>query len=160
MSAAAALSALLRGPPPAARTRCVSNGAKISAAQAAIFYELRKGLLTRYLARTPSAVGAVGLLATRGGFVHNDHIAMRAFVESAGQSGLQFLVTLFGAFGYAQREAVVIPGLPVNATWLEPPESTDWPKVFVSELRVTELPSAAGSVVHSLIDGVYVSTYI
>jgi hypothetical protein len=150
-----AFSALVRGPVPSPRERCVLNSASVSRAQAAKFDELRRGLLTRYLGRTPSAVAAVGLLASRGARVHNDHVAMRSFVDSRGQSGLAFLIALFRAFGYAVREPVAIPGLPVNATWLEPPEQTDWPKVFVSELRASELPATAADIVHAHVDGVF-----
>jgi hypothetical protein len=152
---AAAFSALVRGPVPSARERCVSNSGSVSRAQIAAFDELRRGLLTRYLGRTPSAVAAVNLLAARGANMHNDHVAMRSFVDSRGQSGLAFLVAVFRAFGYAVRDPVVIPGLPVNATWLEPPEQTDWPKVFVSELRASELPAAAADIVHSHVDRIY-----
>lgn len=154
-AAAAAFSALVRGPVPSARERCVLNSGIVSRAQAAKFDELRRGLLARYLGRTPSAVAAVSLLASRGAHVHNDHVAMRSFVDSRGQSGLAFLVDFFRAFGYAVRDPVLIPGLPVNATWLEPPEQTDWPKVFVSELRASELPAEAAHIVHAHVDGVY-----
>ena len=37
----------------------------------------------------------------------------------------------------------------------EPPSETDWPKIFVSELRTDELPAASAAIVYSHIDGHY-----
>ena len=54
------------------------------------------------------------------------------------------------------EEDVTIPGMAVNATWLEPPETTDWPKVFISELRTSDLPEEVASIIHNRVDGYYV----
>mmetsp|Transcript_10302 Transcript_10302/g.14564 ORF Transcript_10302/g.14564 Transcript_10302/m.14564 type:complete len:214 (+) Transcript_10302:340-981(+) len=45
--------------------------------------------------------------------------------------------------------------MPVNATWLEPPETTDWPKVFISELRTFEMPEDVASIIYRRVDGYY-----
>ena len=112
-------------------------------------------LLHTYLERTPSAVHAAVHLDALGGRVHNDHIALRSFVDSSGNSGLAFLHRVFAAFGFAAEDAIVIPGLPVNARWYEPPSCTQWPKVFISELRTAELRPEARAIVYAHVDGFY-----
>uniref|UniRef100_A0A7S4EUF6 2-oxoadipate dioxygenase/decarboxylase n=2 Tax=Chrysotila carterae TaxID=13221 RepID=A0A7S4EUF6_CHRCT len=133
--------------------RFVSNSRR--AVNPTVFEEVRTDLLSAYLRRTPSCTNAVNLLADRGARVHNDHVALRSFVDSRGASGLQFLQHLFVGFGYAPQEGIVIPSMPVNAVWLEPPEETQWPKVFISELRVDEMPSEASAIVYKYVDGYY-----
>eukprot|EP00913_Durusdinium_trenchii_P011037 g10361.t1 len=98
---------------------------------------------------TPSFVKAVDLLTARGGQIHNDHMALRSFVDSEGRSGLKFFESIFTHFGYAVQDSLVIPGLCVNARW------TNWPKVFVSEMRIKELPEVAQEVLFRHVDGFY-----
>merc|ERR1712032_281727 len=50
---------------------------------------------------------------------------------------------------------ITIPGLPVNARWLEPPGATDWPKVFISELRVDDLPSSVANIISNNVRDYY-----
>jgi len=134
-------------------SRCVNNPQP--ARHAEIFAEVRERLFEAYVRRTPSFVKAVELLTARGGEIHNDHMALRSFVDSQGRSGLKFFETIFQHFGYAAQEPLVIPGLCVNARWYEPPEETNWPKIFVSEMRIQELPSTAAEVLFRHVDGYY-----
>jgi hypothetical protein len=113
-------------------------------------------LVMEYLTRTPSAVRAVELLAAQGARIHNDHVALRSFAAN-GTSGLAFLGGIFTSFGYAAQPEVTIPGLAVNARWFEPPEITDWPKVFISELRAEELPVTASAIVQRHVGNYYSS---
>ena len=41
-------------------------------------------LFEAYAQRTPSFVRAVDLLTAKGGRIHNDHMALRSFVDSQG----------------------------------------------------------------------------
>jgi len=152
-AAAAAFSILTRGPPLDAAARCVANATP--ARNVAAFDRAWHTLLRAYLQRTPSACRAITMLDSLGAHVHNDHIAMRSFVDSSGGSGLAFLGEAFTAFGYAPQDDIVIPSLPVNARWYEPPEETSWPKIFVSELRTKELPEHAAAIVFAHVDGHY-----
>ena len=86
-----------------------------------------------------------------------DHIALRSFVDSSGRSGLAFLDFAFTSFGYKPEDDITIPNLPVNARWYEPPASTGWPKIFVSELRSAELPPVAAEIVFKHVDGYFAS---
>lgn len=147
--------AIARCPLLPASTRCVSNGH--GPVDGHVFAAVRDNLVGSYLERTPTAGALVDALIERGALIHNDHVALRSFVDSKGTSGLSFLAPLFMAFGYADEGPLHIPGLPVNARWYEPPEETNWPKVFISELRVAELPPAAAAVVYAHIDGYYAS---
>jgi hypothetical protein len=146
---ALALAALSRTPPPPAAARCVANEA--AALHPQVFSAVRALALERYLARTPSAVRAVALLQGRGCALYNDHVALRSFADPSCGSGLAFLEGLFLPFGYAPQDALQIPGLPLNARWYEPPASTGWPKVFISELRVAELPARAAQMVRAAV---------
>lgn len=150
---ALALAALSRAPPPPAAARCVANAAQPSRPE--VFCAVREVALARYLGRTPSACAAIALLHSRGCLLHNDHVALRSFADGACGSGLAFLESLFLPFGYVAEDPLEIPGLPVNARWYEPPESTNWPKVFISELRVAELPPEAASLVRERVGGYY-----
>jgi hypothetical protein len=150
---ALALAALAHAPLPSAAARCVANATP--PARADVFGAVRRLALGRYLERTPSAVRAIGLLAGRGCALHNDHIALRAFAIDEAASGLAFLERLFLPFGYARRDALTIPGMPLNARWYEPPEASGWPKVFVSELRVGELPAPAAAIVRRVVGAYY-----
>ncbi|CAE7343295.1 unnamed protein product [Symbiodinium sp. CCMP2592] len=105
-------------------------------------------LFQAYVERTPTAVRALDILASRGGSIHNDHMALRSFVDSQGRSGREFFETIFTHFGYAVEDSLVIPGLCVNARWYEPPEETNWPKIFVSEMRINELPDTAAEILY------------
>ncbi len=153
LAADAAFSILTRGPALSAAARCVANATP--ARGAAAFDSAWHSLLRAYLQRTPSACRAITRLDELGGRVHNDHIAMRSFVDSSGGSGLAFLGEAFSAFGYAPQDDIVIPSLPVNARWYEPPAETAWPKVFVSELRTAELPADAAAIIYAHVDGHY-----
>uniref|UniRef100_A0A7S0NQK1 2-oxoadipate dioxygenase/decarboxylase n=1 Tax=Calcidiscus leptoporus TaxID=127549 RepID=A0A7S0NQK1_9EUKA len=153
-----ALRALLAAPPLTPAQRFVNN--PTPAHSAPLFNELRTSFLTSYLERTPSCERAVCLLSQADARVHNDHVAFRSFEDSRGRSGLAFLQRLFLHFGYRSEERILIPAMPVNATWLEPPEETDWPKIFLSELRVRELPAAAAATIFGYIDGYYESALV
>ncbi|CAK9058406.1 unnamed protein product [Durusdinium trenchii] len=74
-------------------------------------------------------------------------MALRSFVDSEGRSGLKFFESIFTHFGYAVQDSLVIPGLCVNARWYEPPEEKlVLMVVFVSEMRIKELPEVAQEV--------------
>lgn len=148
-----ALAALSHTPPPPAMARCVANAAK--PVQQEMFGAVRETALARYLGRTPTASRAIELLDSRGCYLHNDHVALRSFTDVTCGSGLAFLESLFLPFGYAAEDWLEIPGLPLNARWYEPPESTNWPKVFISELRVAQLPDQAARLVRERVGGYY-----
>ena len=152
-----ATDAFTRGPLLPAAARFVTNSTPVAARATAAFDKAWHKLLGAYLSRTPSAVRAVDILDQRGGRVHNDHIALRSFVDSSGRSGLAFLDFAFTSFGYKPEDDITIPNLPVNARWYEPPASTGWPKIFVSELRSAELPPVAAEIVFKHVDGYFAS---
>ena len=105
--------------PLSAATRCVENAK--TPIRSDVFAAAWHELLRRYLVRTPTASRAIAHLDGLGARVHNDHIALRSFVDSGGHSGLAYLDQVFTAFGYAAQDDIVIPSLPVNARWYEPP---------------------------------------
>jgi hypothetical protein len=148
-----ALRTVTHGMPMLASERCVSNPRL--PAKAPLFNEVREQLLTKYLSRTPSCVRAIELLKAKDGRIHNDHVALRSFNDGHGGSGLSFLGDIFLACGYQEEQAITIPGLPVNAKWYEPPELTDWPKVFISEMRACDLPNQVAEIITKHVRGYY-----
>mmetsp|Transcript_1672 Transcript_1672/g.4704 ORF Transcript_1672/g.4704 Transcript_1672/m.4704 type:complete len:340 (-) Transcript_1672:389-1408(-) len=150
-STALALAALLRTPAPPAALRCVTN--PTPPAHQSLFEDVRRLAMQRYLERTPACVKAVELLESRGGRVHNDHVALRSFNDGEGSSGLAQLERIFVHFGYQPQDSLEIPGLPLNARWYEPPETTPWPKVFISELRLDALPTSAACLIRDRVRG-------
>ena len=107
-----ATDAFTRGPLLPAAARFVTNSTPVAARATAAFDKAWHKLLGAYLSRTPSAVRAVDILDQRGGRVHNDHIALRSFVDSSGRSGLAFLDFAFTSFGYKPEDDITIPNLP------------------------------------------------
>jgi hypothetical protein len=153
-----ALKTVTNGMPMPQIERCVSNPSL--PVKAPLFNELREKLLAKYLSRTPSCIRAIELLKSKGARIHNDHVALRSFNDGRGGSGLAFLEEFFLAFGYQREQSIVIPGLPVNAKWYEPPELTDWPKVFISEMRANDLPNEVADVVSRHVRGYYQNDFV
>ena len=112
-------------------------------------------LTDAYLKRTPDATKAIAYLKQNDAVVRVDHIALRSFVGPNHTSGLQLLQNAFVANGYRPEDQIQIPNLPVNARWYEPPETEQWPKVFISELRTHELPTETANIIHSHISDYY-----
>ncbi|MCB1136442.1 MAG: DUF1338 family protein, partial [Chlamydiia bacterium] len=70
-------------------------------------------------------------------------------------SGKDVLERLFTTFGYKREDNIKIPGLYLDCHWYEPPQSTNWPKLFISEQQVQELPNEAKEIVYSTIGNYY-----
>ena len=93
---------ILTNPNPlSAATRCVENAK--TPIRRDVFAAAWHELLRRYLVRTPTASRAIAHLDGLGARVHNDHIALRSFVDSGGHSGLAYLDRVFLALGTRRR---------------------------------------------------------
>lgn len=133
----------------------VRNPAAVSAAQATIFSEFRDLALSAYLERTPFAQGILTSLKKDKAPIINDHIALRTFRQKDGTSGKDAMEKLFLAFGYKKENEIQIGELFLICHWYEPPQSTNWPKVFISEQQVDMLPEEAARIVHSVVGTSY-----
>lgn len=115
-----------------------------------------KGLMARYKERVPdvqaviNAMIAEGVIAA-GGEIENDHIAFRTMgVEHL---GIQSLEKIFLHFGYIKKDAYFFPEKKLDAYWYAPP-AENFPRIFVSELRVKDLPVATQQLIKKYTDEV------
>lgn len=99
------------------------------------------GLMSRYNRQTPD-MGRI-LTAMRDerhirnhGEIENDHIAFRTF--GVPNHGIASLERVFLHYGYQRRDRYVFPAKRSTAYWYSPP-SPEYPRIFLSELRVEEL---------------------
>jgi hypothetical protein len=109
------------------------------------------GLWNDYLKITPSAQKIHQLLgnATGTNDIVNDHIALRTF--DLEKVNLQKLAAHFLALGYVQKGDYNFEAKKLTAQHFEHADTTK-PKVFISELRVSELSSAAQTIINSMVE--------
>jgi len=114
-----------------------------------------EGLLARlwedYRNINPQAGRIHALLSSRGETVVNDHVAFRTFEHPA--VGMAALAPPFLAAGYSQAGTYDFPDKHLRAVHLEHPDPA-LPKIFISELRVGELPAGLQSSVAALLNQV------
>ncbi|MBI5201320.1 MAG: DUF1338 domain-containing protein [Elusimicrobia bacterium] len=93
-----------------------------------------------YRARVPYARTYQKLVSDSGAQFRNDHVAFRSF--ALGDDGIARIARPFEALGWVAETAYRFPDKSLSAIHLRHPEP-GFPKVFVSELRVWELPPDA-----------------
>ncbi|PSC71818.1 hypothetical protein C2E20_4941 [Micractinium conductrix] len=104
------------------------------------------GILAPYWESTPTAEAAISALEARfpEALIGIDHLAFRTFgLEGLGISSVAYLFT---DFDYTRRDALTFPAKKLRACWYAPPDP-ELPRVFISEIKVEELSSAAQAVV-------------
>ncbi len=75
-----------------------------------------------------------------GGTFVNDHIAFRTFATQSSQAGIVSISRLIEALGYRALGCYDFPDKNLSAIHFQHPIA-DFPKLFISELRVWELPA-------------------
>lgn len=114
------------------------------------------GLMRRYAERVPDvgrilgAMEAQGLVASRHE-IENDHIAFRTM--GVPQLGIQSFEKMFLHYGYQKRDPYFFAAKKLDAFWYAPP-SPEYPRIFVSELRVRDLSEEAQRIILSYTDEV------
>lgn len=114
------------------------------------------GLMQRYQQRVPDVEGVMeamikeGIIADRSQ-IENDHIAFRTM--GVPQLGIQSFEKIFLHYGYRKQERYNFQAKKLNAFWYAPP-SPEFPRIFVSELRVHELSEVAQRIIYSYTDEV------
>jgi hypothetical protein len=115
-----------------------------------------EGLMRRYQERVPE-VGSImaamieeGLIP-RAEAIENDHIAFRTM--GVPQLGLRSCERIFQHYGYQPRDRFTFAAKNLNARWYSPPEP-EFPRVFISELRVGDLSPQARAMITSYTDEV------
>ena len=109
------------------------------------------GLMSRYSERVPD-VGAIMQCLIRDGLIQssndiqNDHIAFRSM--GSPQLGIKSLERIFLHCGYERRDRYTFETKKLNAFWYSPPQPI-YPRIFISELRVSELSAQAQQIITS-----------
>lgn len=75
----------------------------------------------------------------------NDHIAFRTL--GVPNLGLASFEKIFLQYGYTKRDFFNFEGKKLNAYWFSPP-SSEYPRIFVSELRVSDLSELAQKIIY------------
>ncbi|SEA58415.1 protein of unknown function [Chitinophaga terrae (ex Kim and Jung 2007)] len=107
--------------------------------------------MQRYKERVPDVSGVINAMIKEGIIrqaddIENDHIAFRTM--GVPQLGVQSLEKIFLHYGYVKKEHYYFAGKKLDAWWYAPP-APHYPRIFISELRVSELSAAAQEIIHS-----------
>jgi len=114
------------------------------------------GLMRRYRERVPDVDNIIKSMIEVGMIqaaedIENDHIAFRTM--GVPNLGIQSLEKIFLHLGYERRDRYNFEAKKLNAHWYSPPE-TSYPRIFISELRVEDLPAATQATIRSYTDEV------
>jgi len=112
-------------------------------------HELLSRLWEDYTALNPHALSVHKLLESRGESVVNDHIALRTFDDP--RVGVEVLARAFLRFGYEPRGEYEFVKKKLRAMHYEHPDPAQ-PLVFISELKLAEMPEFVRDAVQRMID--------
>ena len=124
----------------------------------AVLDNILNGLMTRYKERVPDVAAVINALIkenviTNPAEIENDHIAFRTI--GVPFLGIQSLEKIFLHYGYKRMDHYFFPAKKLDAYWYAPP-SPEYPRIFISELRVNELSENAQKIIQSYTDEVIV----
>ncbi|CAL1518065.1 DUF1338 domain-containing protein [Chitinophaga sp. MM2321] len=113
--------------------------------------DILDGLMSRYQQRVPD-VAAVITAMIRDGLIknaadiENDHIAFRTM--GVPHLGVQSLEKIFLHYGYTKMDHYHFAAKKLDAWWYAPP-APQYPRIFISELRVSDLSKQAQDIIYS-----------
>lgn len=116
------------------------------------------GLMSRYQQRVPDVQGIIGAMLDAHIIqsptdIENDHIAFRTM--GVPHLGLFSFEKIFLHYGYEKRDEYNFAEKKLTAFWYSPPRTgKNYPRIFVSELRVDELSTPVQAVIHKYTDTV------
>ncbi|MBN9382041.1 MAG: DUF1338 domain-containing protein [Chitinophagaceae bacterium] len=107
------------------------------------------GLMRRYTKRVPDVQRVLDVMTTEGiihvpSDIENDHIAFRSL--GIPHLGIASLEKIFLALGYIKKDYYYFPEKKLDAYWYAPPAER-YPRIFLSQLRVQDLSSAAQKII-------------
>jgi len=107
-------------------------------------------LWQNYIERVSYAKTYVDLVSSKGGKVVNDHIAIRTFNTHTGEQpeGIRALKHILSYLEYKPAAKYSFQKKKLNAVHFEHPDEL-FPKIFVSQLEVEQLPEWAQELIHS-----------
>jgi hypothetical protein len=108
-------------------------------------------LMSQYSARVPDVNKIVDAMISEGiiskaADIQNDHIAFRTL--GVAHLGITSLEKIFLHYGYTKREHLNFESKKLDAYWYAPP-APQFPRIFISELRVHELSEKAQEILRS-----------
>ncbi len=114
------------------------------------------GLMRRYQERVPDVGNIVKTMVAEGIIkrpedIENDHIAFRTM--GVPQLGIKSFEKIFLHYGYEKRDPYFFASKKLDAFWYSPP-SPEYPRIFVSELRVQDLSEEAQRIIKRYTDEV------
>ena len=114
------------------------------------------GLMRRYQERVPDVAAILSSmvrddLIASPNEIENDHIAFRTM--GVPQLGIGSFEKIFLHYGYERRAQYSFAAKKLDAHWYSPP-SEKLPRIFVSELRVSDLSETAQRIIRSYTDEV------
>jgi hypothetical protein len=115
-----------------------------------ILDKVLQGLMIRYKERVPDVAAIINAMIKEGVIknaaeIENDHIAFRTI--GVPHLGIQSLEKIFLHYGYEKKDHYFFPAKKLDAYWYAPP-SPQYPRIFISELRVNELSEKAQKIIH------------
>lgn len=113
-------------------------------------------LFARYEAQVPAVKKITNALIDRGIVgsqqeIINDHIAFRTLGVS--NLGIASSEKVFLHYGYQKRDHYYFEGKKLDAYWYAPP-SPEYPRIFISELRVADLSQTAQDIIAKYTGGI------
>ncbi|MEZ4403517.1 MAG: DUF1338 domain-containing protein [Kofleriaceae bacterium] len=111
-------------------------------------HELLDALWRDYLDLTPQAARIHALFAARGEVIVNDHVALRTFARPG--LGLDALAARFERAGWVPQDRYHFADKHLDARYWRHPDPAV-PKLFISELRVDELPASVAATIDALV---------
>ncbi len=121
-----------------------------------ILDEILEGLMRRYSKRVPEVNLVTEALIEKGvvksqSEISNDHIAFRTM--GVKQLGIQSFEKIFLYHGYIPKDEFFFEGKRLNARWYAPPKPK-YPRIFISELIVDDMPKEIQRIINSYLDEV------
>ena len=106
-----------------------------------ILENVLSGLMSRYQQRVPDVSAIINTMIKENviqhaGDIENDHIAFRTM--GVPHLGIQSLEKIFLHYGYEKRDYYYFAEKKLDAWWYAPP-SPEYPRIFISELRIKDL---------------------
>lgn len=116
-------------------------------------HDLLDRLWEDYAARVPYAKVYQNMLAELGGTFVNDHMAFRSLAIRVGEHdlGIQKVKRIWDALGFEERGAIDFPDTHLFARYVQHPTEPDFPKIFISQLEVAQLPPATAAAVRDTV---------
>ena len=110
--------------------------------------------MIRYKERVPDVAAIINAMIKEGVIknaagIENDHIAFRTI--GVPHLGIQTLEKIFLHYGYEKKDHYFFPAKKLDAYWYSPADPKD-PRIFISELRVSDLSPKTKNIITGYIN--------